>query len=101
MTKTTITAARAAEIFADKDSSTFPFRTLNQAGRAAVATWVKMYAKSAQNLDAWYSDAEQAANDAGSGESIIIEMRGMNTHSGTPKTLILTDECFDWAIHSA
>ena len=74
-------------------------RILNQAGQAAVATWVKMHSKKEQNLDAWYADAEQSANDASPGESIIIEMRGMNTISGNPEILTLPDSAFDWEIN--
>lgn len=98
----TITEAQALKIIADENAENLPFRVLNQAGQAAVATWVKMTASEPDrhNLDAWYSDAESAANNATIRESIIIEMRGMHTTGGHPETLDIPAEAFDWQVHA-
>ena len=95
-----ITSAQAAEIINDEYAENMPYRVLNQAGKSVVATWVKRNAKADQNIDAWYSDAEQSANNAAIGESVIIEMSGIDTFSGRPETLAIPDESFDWSVNS-
>lgn len=96
----TITESEALQIIADDEAENMPYRVINAAGRAAVATWVKTTASESDrhNLDAWYTDAERAANDAIVGESIRIEMRGMHTASGNPVTLDLPAAAFDWVV---
>ena len=98
----TISESEALEIISNEDAENLPFRALNQAGRAAVATWVKMTSSEPDrhNLDAWYSDAESAANNATIRESIIIEMRGMHTESGHPETLTIPSDAFDWQVRA-
>ena len=63
------------------------YRVLNTAGQLAVSEWVKTHALLEQDMDAWYSVAEDVANNAAPGESIVIEMRGMHTISSRPETL--------------
>lgn len=99
--KRTITATEARAIMANDEVDNLPSRIINEAGRAAVADFINSAAAEPErhNLEAWFADAEQAANDAGEGEAIIIEMRGLHTASHNPRTLTLEDECFDWIIN--
>lgn len=71
--------------------------TLNDQGSAMLADWVRGAAKHPenQNLDAWATEAEDAANNASQDESIIVEMRGFMTNSGKPETLTLPRTAFD------
>lgn len=101
MNARTISNAEAFEIFANEDAETLPLRVINEAGRSAVAQFINVAAFDAagHNLNAWYADADQAANDACPGEMVTIEMRGMYTVSGHPETLRLDDGHFDWIIN--
>jgi hypothetical protein len=94
----TITAAEALAYTGDEDA--LPYRVLTAAGRQAVAMWVHSVAREPQrhSLDAWYETAEDAAGDASPGEAVIIEMRGHQTASGRPETLLLDDECMAWQV---
>lgn len=95
----TITESQALQLIAD-EADNMPYRVINAAGRAAVATWVKETAREPgrQNLDAWYSDAVDAANNTAQGGDIVIEMRGMSTESGNPETLNIPADAFDWVV---
>lgn len=70
---------------------------LNKEGSALLAEWVQSTAKHPErhNLDAWATEAEDAANNAAQDESIVIEMRGFTTASGRPETLTLPRTAFD------
>jgi len=94
-----ITEAQARAIMGDDDADYAPFRTINEFGKTTVQNWLGRVAKTWQNADAWFSDAEQAANDVSQGESIIIEMRGFSTISGNPETLTIDETCFDWMVN--
>lgn len=71
--------------------------TLNQEGAKLLADWVRNVAKHPDdhNMDAWATKAEDAVNNAGQDESIIVEMRGFMTASGRPETLTLPRTAFD------
>ena len=94
-----ITEAQALEIMGDDNAECAPFRVINASGKTTVQEWLGRVAKAEHNADAWFSDAEQSANDVLPGESIRIEMRGMDTLSGVPETLTIEDSCFDWMIN--
>ena len=94
-----ITEAQARAIMVDDNADYAPFRVVNESGKIAVQSWLGRIAKADQNADAWFTDAEDAANNASQGESIIIEMRGFNTISGNPETLTIDDTCFDWMVN--
>ena len=72
---------------------------LNAEGASLLAVWVRSIAKNPadQNMEAWATEAEDVANNAGPDESIIIEMRGFMTASGRPETLTLPRTAFDLA----
>lgn len=97
----TITATEARAILANEEAESLPFRIINAAGRAAVAQFVNREAAEPErhSLDAWYSEAEQAANDASEGAGYSIEMSQFKTASRTPRVLWLEDEYFDWIIN--
>lgn len=101
MNARTLSQAEALKIITNEDAENLPFRIINEAGQTAVAQFVNSQASdpARHNLGAWYSDAEQAANDAIPGETIIIEMPGRSTVSGNPETLRMDDEHFDWLIN--
>lgn len=71
--------------------------TLNQEGAKLLADWVRNVAMRPDdhNMDAWAAKAEDAVNNAGQDESIIVEMRGFMTASGRPETLTLPRTAFD------
>ena len=95
----TLTGAEARAMF-DTGADFLPFRIITDTGRATVAQFVNSTAvePTRHNLEAWYTVAERAANDAGPGESIVIEMRGMHASNHNPATLVLSDDCFEWSI---
>lgn len=101
MNKRTISAAEARAILANDEADSLPFRIINDAGRSAVAQFVNTAAAEPErhSLNAWYADAEQAANDAGEGEAIVIEMGRLHTVSRNPCTLELADSDFDWIVN--
>ncbi len=101
-TTQTITEAQALKIISNEEAENLPYRVINAAGRAAVATWVKTTARNPErhNLDAWYSDAESAANNGTIDEDIVIEMRGTMTESGNPVTLNIPSASFDWQVQA-
>ena len=73
-----------------------PAYVLNESGSRLLADWVRSVAKNPadQNMDAWATEAEDVANNAGPDESIIVEMRGFMTASGRPETLTLPRAAF-------
>jgi hypothetical protein len=48
------------------------------------------------NIDAWKTQAEQAACNALENEDIVIEMRWVATSTLHTETLKIPRECFDW-----
>lgn len=100
MSVKTITESQALELIRNDFENGIPYLVINDAGRAAVAQFVSSYAADPARhaLDAWYSDAERAANNDLLDESIIIEMRGMDTASRNPVTLRMDRSDFDWVI---
>lgn len=97
---TTLTEAEARAILADENAQYLPFRVINETGQAAVRAFIERVAAdpAKHSADAWYQEAEQAANDALLGEDIGIEMRGMHTSSRNPETLSLDKSNFDWVL---
>ena len=95
-----ITKAEALTIMMDVDAERMPYMVINEAGKKAVSQFVfdTAWQPAKHSLDSWYSYAEQVANDASEGESIVIEMRSVYTVTRVPCTLRLDAECFDWAI---
>lgn len=71
------------------------YLVINDLGKEAVEKFVRANEKRSNDLNAWYSDAEMAANNAAPGGSIIIEMRSFSTASGRPETATLSAEFFD------
>lgn len=51
------------------------------------------------NMKAWFTEAEKEAMNVSYDETIIIEIGHAGSVSGHPETLIIDDECFNWAIH--
>ncbi|ADV01252.1 hypothetical protein [Alicycliphilus denitrificans] len=101
MNKRTISAAEARAILLNDEAESLPFRIINDAGRSAIAQFVNTAAAEPErhSLNAWYAEAEQAANDAGESEAIVIEMGRLHAASRTPCTLELVDSDFDWTIN--
>lgn len=93
-----LTAAQALVIIADESAEFLPFRIINESGKTAVREWLIAVAKTENNDQAWFADAEQAANNAAPGETIIIEMRSFDTNTGRTETLRLDDSDFEWTI---
>ena len=94
-----ITEAEALAI--SPDAEHVPTRHLNKAGYAAVDAFVAEHAASPERhrLPAWYGDAEDAANDASPGETILIEMGRQFTRTKNPVTLRLEPQWFDWVVN--
>jgi len=70
--------------------------TLNAAGEAAVKSFVRAYAKvNARQFDAWFNDAEDAADNAfPAGYGAVLEIGRFMATSGTPHTLSLDPAWF-------
>ena len=101
MTIRSISFAEARAILSNEEAENLPYRTINDAGRSAVAQFVNSEAAEPErhSLDAWCSEAEQAANDASEGADFSIEMSQHKTASRTPRVLWLGDAHFDWIIN--
>lgn len=70
--------------------------TLNTVGQTEVAAAVRAADKRELVDDAYFDDAEQAANDAfDSGADAIIEVHGIWSVTGNPITIRLAREWFD------
>jgi hypothetical protein len=77
---------------------------LNQHGEATIKAAIerhgtdkvrKAFAASSMARNAWYNDAEAAADNAGPGIMIGIEIGPLFSGSGVPVTIELTAEDFD------
>lgn len=68
--------------------------TLTQAGQAYVRDQVRAAATPGVDPDAWFSDAEQAANDAADGEEIVIEVSAQHAADGRPHTITIDRTMF-------
>lgn len=93
-----LTDAEAASIITDESAEFLPIRIINESGKTAVREWLITVAKTENNDEAWFTDAEQAANNTAPGETIIIEMRSFDTNTGRTETLRLNDSDFEWTI---
>ena len=91
-----ITEAQAREIMIDGNAAFALFRVINESGKKIVNDWTMRVGDYTHT--AWLEEATCTANNAVPGEAIIIEMRGMDTLSGVPETLIIDDTCFDWMV---
>jgi len=70
--------------------------TLNAAGQHQVSSFVKNHGKTGLNAEAWFAEAELAANDAFDREiAAVIELGGRYTESGRPEILVLEMAWFD------
>lgn len=94
----TMTRARATELAAKSDTNALPQASLNPIGQREVLAWIERCTEDTQEAEAWFVEAEQAANNAAPGEEIVLEMAAQYTVSGAPEVLHLDDEWFDWAI---
>lgn len=96
----TITESQALELIRNDYENGTPYLVINDAGRAAVAQFVRSYASEPERhtLNAWYSDAERQANNALLDESLIIEMSRTHAASRNPETLRMNRSDFDWVI---
>lgn len=70
------------------------YLTLTDAGQAHVRAAVATVARDGADPDGWFSDAEQAANDAAPGEDIVIEVGRQYSRDGQPYTITLRRELF-------
>lgn len=68
--------------------------TLTQAGQAHVRDQVRAVATPGVDPDAWFADAEQAANDAADGQTIVIEVGRQHAADGRPHTITLDRTLF-------
>lgn len=95
----TITPAEAFAIPEDADN--LPFRVLNNSGKMRVIEWVNAAARRPEShkIEAWFDDAEDAANECVPGESVIIEMSQFDTASGHTETLMIDDTDFVWMVN--
>lgn len=77
------------------------FATLNDTGVLAVAQFVQRNAlercNGGKHINAWFSAAENAANNASDGESIVLEIGRQYSKSGHPETITLQRVYFDFA----
>lgn len=93
-----MTRAQATKLAAKSDNNALPQATLNPIGQHEVLAWIERCTEDTQEAEAWFVEAEQAANNAAPGEEIVIEMAAQYTLSGAPETLHLHDEWFDWSV---
>lgn len=91
-----ITESQAMLMMIDEDAEYAPFRVINEEGKNVVKNWLGLISRDQQNVNAWFSDAENAANNKSQGESVIVEMRCLATITGHAETLRIEDACFDW-----
>ncbi len=97
----TLTPSEARAIYADATAETFPFARLTQVGRDNVARWLTSTVKpsvgsEAEWLSQWYSDIESRASEGE--QPIAVEVRAINSLTGTPQLLTLDDSDFEWRI---
>lgn len=70
------------------------YLTLTEAGQARVRAAVQLHAKAGIDPDAWFEDAERAANDAADGDDITIEVGAQYAVDGRPHTITLARDLF-------
>ena len=70
------------------------YLTLTYAGQQFVRTTVSAVVRDGADPEGWFSDAEQAANNAAPGESIVIEVGRQYSRDGQPHVIALTREMF-------
>ena len=68
--------------------------TLTPAGQTFVRDQVRAVATPGADPDAWFADAEQAANDAADGEEIVIEVSAQHAADGRPHTITIARKMF-------
>ncbi len=97
----TITESEARALIA-AEADELPFITISDSGRQAVRAWLQDVARlpGTHNSDAWYDEAEQAANNAAQGEAIGIEMSGRMTRTGNPAVLWMEPAHFEWSVRA-
>lgn len=101
MGKIVLSSAEARQVLAaNPEADNLPFRVINQAGQLRICNWINQVAITNTNhtAAAYYTEAEKIANDAGVGESIILEMPRHSTMSGVVETTTLADSHFDWQV---
>jgi hypothetical protein len=99
MSYKTITADEAKAIMADDSADNLPFQILTVAGANKVAEWAYAhYKRGIINMEPFYAEAEQSANDATPGEAVTIEIRGFDSITGRPEVLHLEDSDFEWQV---
>jgi hypothetical protein len=70
--------------------------TLNEAGQHQVRSFVENHGKPGLNANAWFSEAESAANDGfDRGMQAVIELGARYSETGNPQTLVLEQAWFD------
>jgi predicted nucleotidyltransferase len=70
------------------------YLTLTDAGQQFVRTTVSAVVRDGADPEGWFSDAEQAANNAAPGEDIVIEVGRQYSRDGQPHTITLRRELF-------
>ena len=83
--------AMQVEAFGPEESG---YLSLTDEGQYVVRTTVAAVARNSADPDAWFSDAEQAANNAAPGESIVIEVGRQYSRDGQPHTITLARNLF-------
>lgn len=69
---------------------------LNEAGQQHVRSFIENHGKPGLTADAWFSEAESAANDGfDRGMHAIIELGSRYSETGNPQTLLLEQAWFD------
>lgn len=71
------------------------YLTLTAAGQAHVREQVRALVREGIDATAWFSDAEQAANNAASGEDIVIEVGAQFARDKRPHTINLPRALFE------
>lgn len=86
-----------------EDADHVPYRILSSAGRAALVAFVAEHSKApnAQNMGAWFGEAETSANNTIPGHTVSIEMGRHATRTGVPEVLRFDPDHFDWVICDA
>lgn len=75
--------------------------TLTPQGQRQVASFIASHGKPGLKPEAWFGEAESAADDGfPRGMQAIIEIGGQYSESGRPETLMLDEEWFDATAHA-
>lgn len=92
-------SADGAHLYADSEviGARQGYATLSPRGQKLVRDWVESLSDSeAIQADAFFSDAEAAANDAGPAQDIVIEMSARLALDDAPHTLSIPRSMFRW-----